>query len=73
MGRVRPLLEIDLDRLIEPRDAELGRLAAYLAASRAVARPSPDLEHATVCCGQFMAEEAPGEVVAALRALLART
>ncbi|TDC07185.1 alpha/beta hydrolase [Streptomyces sp. 8K308] len=31
-----------------------------------------DLRHATVSCGHFMAEEAPGEVVAALRELLAR-
>ncbi|RKN31808.1 alpha/beta hydrolase [Micromonospora musae] len=33
---------------------------------------APDLEHRTVSCGHFMAEEAPAEVVAALRALLAR-
>jgi haloacetate dehalogenase len=33
---------------------------------------APDLEHATVSCGHFMAEEAPAEVVKALRALLAR-
>ena len=33
---------------------------------------APDLEHRTVTCGHFMAEEAPGEVVRALRALLAR-
>ncbi|MEU4383584.1 alpha/beta fold hydrolase [Micromonospora echinofusca] len=33
---------------------------------------APDLEHRTVTCGHFMAEEAPTEVVAALRALLAR-
>ncbi|MFF3868730.1 alpha/beta fold hydrolase [Micromonospora sp. NPDC001898] len=31
-----------------------------------------DLEHRTVTSGHFMAEEAPAEVVAALRALLAR-
>ena len=31
-----------------------------------------DLEHRTVTCGHFMAEEAPGEVVKALRDLLAR-
>ncbi|MFC6019307.1 alpha/beta fold hydrolase [Plantactinospora solaniradicis] len=31
-----------------------------------------DLEHATVSCGHFMAEEAPAEVVKALRSLLAR-
>jgi haloacetate dehalogenase len=31
-----------------------------------------DLEHRTVSCGHFMAEEAPAEVVKALRALLAR-
>ncbi|MCE6996063.1 alpha/beta hydrolase [Saccharothrix sp. S26] len=31
-----------------------------------------DLEHRTVSCGHFMAEEAPGEVVKALRDLLAR-
>ncbi|MFW6693623.1 alpha/beta fold hydrolase [Streptomyces sp. MAR4 CNX-425] len=34
---------------------------------------APDLRHATVRCGHFMAEEAPGEVEAALRDLLART
>lgn len=34
---------------------------------------APDLQHATVGCGHFMAEEAPDEVVAALRDLLART
>ncbi|MEV4764848.1 hypothetical protein AB0J89_19730 [Micromonospora chokoriensis] len=33
---------------------------------------APDLEHRTVTCGHFMAEEAPAEVVPALRALLAR-
>lgn len=33
---------------------------------------APDLEHRTVTCGHFMAEETPTEVVAALRALLAR-
>ena len=33
---------------------------------------APNLEHATVTCGHFMAEEAPAEVVKALRALLAR-
>ena len=33
---------------------------------------APDLEHTTVTCGHFMAEEAPAEVVRALRALLAR-
>lgn len=31
-----------------------------------------DLHHVTVSCGHFMAEEAPAEVVKALRALLAR-
>ncbi|MBE1486334.1 alpha/beta fold hydrolase [Plantactinospora soyae] len=31
-----------------------------------------DLEHTTVSCGHFMAEEAPAEVVRALRSLLAR-
>ncbi|MEU8354643.1 alpha/beta hydrolase [Nonomuraea sp. NPDC048882] len=31
-----------------------------------------DLEHRTVGCGHFMAEEAPAEVIAALRSLLAR-
>jgi pimeloyl-ACP methyl ester carboxylesterase len=31
-----------------------------------------DLEHHTVTCGHFMAEEAPADVVKALRALLAR-
>ncbi|WP_407565026.1 alpha/beta fold hydrolase [Streptomyces sp. 184] len=34
---------------------------------------APDLRHATVTCGHFMAEEAPDEVTAALRGLLART
>jgi haloacetate dehalogenase len=33
---------------------------------------APDLEHTTVSCGHFMAEEAPAEVVRALRALTAR-
>jgi thioesterase domain-containing protein len=33
---------------------------------------APDLEHQTVTCGHFMAEEAPGEVVKALRDLLTR-
>ncbi|MGK5521625.1 alpha/beta fold hydrolase [Micromonospora sp. URMC 107] len=33
---------------------------------------APDLEHRTVTCGHFMAEEAPTEVVGTLRALLAR-
>ncbi|GAB1331030.1 alpha/beta fold hydrolase [Streptomyces sennicomposti] len=33
---------------------------------------APDLRHTTVTCGHFMAEEAPGEVVKALRDLLAR-
>ncbi|MET7749167.1 alpha/beta hydrolase [Micromonospora sp. NPDC005367] len=33
---------------------------------------APDLAHRTVSCGHFMAEEAPAEVVEALRALLAR-
>ncbi|MEV8441784.1 alpha/beta hydrolase [Actinosynnema sp. NPDC051121] len=33
---------------------------------------APDLAHRTVSCGHFMAEEAPGEVVKALRDLLAR-
>ncbi|MEU4782326.1 alpha/beta hydrolase [Micromonospora sp. NPDC023633] len=33
---------------------------------------APDLEHRTVTCGHFMAEEAPTEVVRTLRALLAR-
>ncbi|GAA1152333.1 alpha/beta hydrolase [Streptomyces hebeiensis] len=33
---------------------------------------APDLEHTTVSCGHFMAEEAPAEVVKALRALMAR-
>jgi haloacetate dehalogenase len=33
---------------------------------------APDLEHNTVSCGHFMAEEAPAEVVKALRDLLAR-
>lgn len=31
-----------------------------------------DLDHSTVSCGHFMAEEAPAEVVKALRSLLAR-
>jgi haloacetate dehalogenase len=33
---------------------------------------APDLEHITVSCGHFMAEEAPAEVVKALRELLLR-
>ncbi len=33
---------------------------------------APDLDHRTVSCGHFMAEEAPAEVVKALRGLLAR-
>lgn len=33
---------------------------------------APDLDHRTTSAGHFMAEAAPGEVVAALRALLAR-
>ncbi|WP_159945394.1 MULTISPECIES: alpha/beta fold hydrolase [unclassified Nocardiopsis] len=33
---------------------------------------APDLEHSTVTCGHFMAEEAPAEVAGALRDLLAR-
>lgn len=33
---------------------------------------APDLQHATVGCGHFMAEEDPAVVAAALRALLAR-
>ncbi|MEV8087873.1 alpha/beta fold hydrolase [Streptomyces nigra] len=33
---------------------------------------APDLRHTTVRCGHFMAEESPGEVVKALRDLLAR-
>ena len=31
---------------------------------------APDLRHRTVTCGHFMAEEAPAEIVAALRELL---
>jgi len=33
---------------------------------------APDLEHRTVSCGHFMAEEAPAEIVKALRDLVAR-
>ena len=33
---------------------------------------APDLDHQTVSCGHFMAEEAPAEVIKALRDLLAR-
>jgi pimeloyl-ACP methyl ester carboxylesterase len=33
---------------------------------------APDLEHTTVSCGHFMAEEAPADVVKALRSLLDR-
>jgi pimeloyl-ACP methyl ester carboxylesterase len=33
---------------------------------------APDLDHVTVSCGHFMAEEAPAEVIKHLRALLAR-
>jgi thioesterase domain-containing protein len=32
---------------------------------------APDLWHATVTCGHFMAEEAPDEIVKALRDLIA--
>ena len=34
---------------------------------------APDLTHQTVSCGHFMAEEAPAEVIKALRALTSRT
>ncbi|GAA1766972.1 MULTISPECIES: alpha/beta hydrolase [Streptomonospora] len=48
-----------------------GAVLGYDAA--AMWRPwAPDLDHATVSCGHFMAEEAPAEVVKALRALLER-
>jgi pimeloyl-ACP methyl ester carboxylesterase len=33
---------------------------------------APDLDHRTVSCGHFIAEEAPAEVVKALRELLTR-
>lgn len=33
---------------------------------------APDLQHRTVSCGHFMAEEAPHEVIGAIRNLLAR-
>ena len=33
---------------------------------------APDLHHSTVTCGHFMAEEAPAEVVGALRDLMVR-
>jgi haloacetate dehalogenase len=33
---------------------------------------APDLQHTTVSCGHFMAEEAPADVVKAIRDLLAR-
>jgi haloacetate dehalogenase len=33
---------------------------------------APDLRHTTVTCGHFMAEEAPAEIIKAVRALLAR-
>jgi haloacetate dehalogenase len=33
---------------------------------------APDLQHDTVSCGHFMAEEAPAEIIKALRDLLAR-
>lgn len=33
---------------------------------------APDLRHATVSCGHFMAEEAPQDVVKAVRDLLTR-
>ncbi|GAB3957356.1 hypothetical protein GCM10027614_72630 [Micromonospora vulcania] len=33
---------------------------------------APDLAHQTVTCGHYMAEEAPAEVVRALRTLLTR-
>jgi haloacetate dehalogenase len=48
-----------------------GAALGFDAASRWKAWAS-HLEHATVSCGHFMAEEAPAEVSAALRALLAR-
>ncbi|MDT0270225.1 alpha/beta hydrolase [Streptomyces sp. DSM 44915] len=47
--------------------AQLGYEAAALWGAWA-----PDLDHRTVSCGHFMAEEAPGTVAAALRELLAR-
>lgn len=48
-------------------------LPAPASSSAAGARAwAPDLRHTTVTCGHFMAEEAPGEVVKALRDLLGR-
>ncbi|GAA3502276.1 alpha/beta hydrolase [Streptomyces prasinosporus] len=47
--------------------AALGHEAAALWGAWAA-----DLRHSTVDCGHFMAEEAPGDVIAALRELLAR-
>ena len=37
-----------------------------------VSLPAIDLDHRTVSSGHFMAEEAPGEVITAVRDLLAR-
>jgi haloacetate dehalogenase len=48
-----------------------GTALAFDAAARWKAW-APDLVHHTVSCGHFMAEEAPAEVAAALRALLDR-
>jgi pimeloyl-ACP methyl ester carboxylesterase len=48
-----------------------GAALAYDATARWKAW-APDLVHTTVTCGHFMAEEAPADVAAALRALLAR-
>jgi pimeloyl-ACP methyl ester carboxylesterase len=48
-----------------------GAALAFDAAARWQAW-APDLVHRTVTCGHFMAEEAPAEVVQALRDLLAR-
>jgi haloacetate dehalogenase len=48
-----------------------GAALAYDAASRWRAW-APDLDHRTVSCGHFMAEEGPAEVVKALRDLLGR-
>lgn len=48
-----------------------GAALAYDAAARWKAW-APDLRHTTVSCGHFMAEEAPADVVLAIRELLAR-
>jgi pimeloyl-ACP methyl ester carboxylesterase len=43
-----------------------------LAAARIWRAWAPDMSHTTLACGHFMAEEAPAEIIKALRNLLAR-